>query len=244
MSEDIERIQAYLTTPKVSHPVAEHHWHDHAVDVLLKTSNQPRLPQALATIALDILRHYPFEALDPLLNQGTLTKPLLRELRLQRRVLTVARDTLNMSNAIDLIDVPETEPLRTFIMDLGIVSDTKGQDVAVLDSVRKGREDAATAAYGIPDAHIDPITFTTLEARLRGSLATDLLVESSVDSANEETYHLARQSFRAVVYTGLVSDSIEPRNDRRHYVLEGLRLNGMYGDRRYVYIDQQEGENQ
>lgn len=229
-SESIFKVRQYFEKSEPSCPVDEHYWHEQAVENVTAPIKDRLLPRLMGAFALELFKEFPFHRVPALLSKAPESKKNFRELRQMRKILTVARDTLNLSNSTDLIEIDSTEPLRSFIMSIGVVSDTLCQDEDAIAITIGYLGDATDIAYSLPDEFLQPVDLHTLRQRLQEALASDILLNPSIHHYNEEGYHVARQSLRSVVYAGIVRDALDPSAQRERFLLEGLHINRIHGD--------------
>lgn len=232
MNETYARVSGILDCPEPTYPIDEPSWHKRAVDVFTQTQDPELLTRSVAETSMKLLQFFPFEYMEDFIQKAPLHPKKFKELRKLRKILTLGRDSLNYSNTTDLIDIESTEPFRNFVMGIGEITDTHCTDLSLINHSVESIESAACAILDLPENYIEPVAFDIFRHRLANGSATDILLNKDVMSYSEDHYHLARQSFRAVVYTGITSYVVEPSESKLQFMLEGLRINRTHGDMR------------
>jgi hypothetical protein len=223
----IEQVRAVLDSPRPDEKLGEKHWHRVAPHVLVDPKKE--FPRQIAELGLDILQTFPYDSLEDCISETRYSKAALEEQRFLRKTLMVGRDALNLANTTDLIEVPETKPLRSLIGYMGLIADTKAKKPKVLRKTIDLIEPAQKAANDIGPSYVQPSRRGEVVEECKSSLQTPLLTTSLGKRTDEDIYHRARRSFRGVVHLGIVSFLLDPSDVKLGVVMEGVELNRKYG---------------
>ena len=235
MSEIFTSVDAIFKNTESLYAVAETSvdektWQQEAVTVFTQHAHPESLIREIAQSSLALLQVFPYENMEHLINEAPAKRKTFKTLRRMRKVLTAGRDALNLSNTTDLIDYESTEPFRSFVMSIGEISDSKAQSIPAIDKAAYLVEPAQNAIRSLDSDYVVPIDEDTFRTRLTSALAPDVLLDHDVTKYTEEAYHLARQSFRAVINVGIISHAVSPSDEKLRAIVEGLQLNRLHGD--------------
>ncbi len=223
-------IRAVLDLPRTYDPSRELEWHESAIDVFVH--GEPAAPvDAMAEFGAKVLTRMPYKDIRKSIERAAAPEHKLAAMRFHRKVLMIGRDTLNLCNANDLIDYPQTEALRQLTCSLGKVADTGGNKRRHVKDATKLTRSASRAARLIDEGFIAPVSSGKLAQRCEAALGTEILLDPESINLHPDDYHRARKSFRAVTHLGIASYLLAPSLEKLDYVQQGAELNRMYGER-------------
>ena len=241
MSELVAVINDIFKMPTVVSPTADAAWHETAVNIFTDSRNPEELVKYIAHASFQGLRNFDYAAMYQVVENAPFDEASFKKMRRARKLLTTLRDSLNLSNEEDLINIPSTEPFRTFVMRLGDVYIGKSQNDAVIESLAT-IDLASDSIRSLPETHVAPIDASLFHDRLTDALETDFLLNMQSIDSSEETYHFARQRFRSVVNAGMVSYAFDPSVVKLTCIHEGLKLNRKYGDIRDSILHREQSD--
>lgn len=202
--------------------VNELDWHERAVSTLVPRG-LPEFPEQVQDIGVSILREFPADVMQDLLND--VDDPIiLSEIRTLRKILMIGRDSVILTVTDPLPE--ETEPMFRLTKQLGKIRDTQGADVRHVQSARQALIEYA-AAVNRPLKRVEPVTVKALRKRCNAKLFPLLTEGQDIKDPNE--VHKLRQAFRSVVHLGYISTLVAPSIEIKRCLAEGKQLNEQYG---------------
>lgn len=229
MSDLVQEIKTMMDLPRTYDPHYRHTWSANSLDIFIPENNHDFVAE-LASKSADILKSFPYGEAGITAVQARSDPEALRDMRFYRRVLLIGRDTLNFVNSTRLSGDENTRPVTIFATTLGEIADKNGRGKKRRNRARLEAIDAESASQHIDDHFINPLSLDELRLKYDNFSQTNLLNDTvSTCATDEANYHAARRRFRAAVHLGMVSQLIDPSDDKLEYAKQGIELNKLYG---------------